>query len=75
MHLRQIANISSVGCVKRKEEWVLHPFFAFDATSSLTQCYQFDANAHADANVDARVNGTVRTLKVHSHYAFLLVIP
>ena len=57
VRLRQIANIASMGCVKCKEEWVLHPFFAFDATSSLTQCYHLDANAHADANVDARVNG------------------
>ena len=57
VRLRQIANIASMGCVKRKEEWVLHPFFAFDATSSLTQCYHLEANAHADANVDTRVNG------------------
>ena len=51
VRLRQIANIASMGCIKRKEEWVLHQFFAFDATSSLTQCY------HLDANIDARVNG------------------
>ena len=57
VRLCQIANIASMGCVKCKEEWVLHPFFAFDATSSLTQCYHLDANAHADAHVDARVNG------------------
>ena len=60
VRLRQIANIASMGCVKCKKEWVLHPFFAFDAMSSLTQCYQcyhLDANAHADANVDTRVNG------------------
>ena len=59
LHLRlhQIANIASMGCIKCKEEWVLHPFFVFDAMSSLTQCYHLDANTHADANVDARVNG------------------
>ena len=53
VRLRQDDNVASMGCVKRKEEWVLHPFFAFDTTSSLTQCYHFDA----DANVDARLNG------------------
>ena len=57
LRLRQIANIASMGCVKHKEEWVLHPFFAFDTTSPLTQCYHLVANSHADANVDARVNG------------------
>ena len=30
---------------------------AFDATSSLTQCYHLDTNAKAHANVDASVNG------------------
>ena len=39
----------------------LHPFFAFDTTSSLTQCYHLDA----DANVDARVNGPL-----HPFFAF-----
>ena len=57
LRLRQDDNIASMGCVKHKEEWVLHPFFAFDTTSSLTQCYHLDANTNADANVDARVNG------------------
>ena len=46
--------ILTVICVKRKE-WVLYPLFVFDATS-IDVMLQFDANAHAHANVDASVN-------------------
>ena len=39
-------------------EPILHPFFAFDATSPLTQCY------HLDANIDTCVNGPL--ILIHS---------
>ena len=64
-----------MGCIKRKEEWVLHPFFAFDATSSLTQCYHIDANAPADANVDARVNGPLVYVRSNCNVTISIKVP
>ena len=54
LHLRQIANIVSMRMLRQKNGFYIH---SLHLTHPIDAMLQFDTNANAHANVDARVNG------------------